>query len=116
MDIKIIIASVVAFSAVGTGGYFAVTNDVSVEVNVPSEGIGSLIPTDDFRSLIPNYESLSFVEKRRGIKNVYDVLEPEQKIAAKREITALGKEVNRKAHEGLGESQATGFTPPGWEN
>ena len=115
MDIKILIASVVGLGAVGTGGYFVVTNDVAVEVNLPSEGSGATVATDDFRKLIPNYENLSFVDKKRQIEAIYDVLEPEQKIAAKREIVALGKEVSRKNREGLGEQKGKGLTPLGWE-
>ena len=115
MNIKVLIASVLGLSAAGTGGYFLVTNDVAVEVNVSPGDSQSVIATDDFRKLIPNYENLSVWDKGKAIKEVYDALPAEQKIAANRELTALGEEANKKVREGFGEQEGKGHTPLGWE-
>lgn len=115
MDIKLVAASIVVVSVLGTGGYLIVKNNVAVELNLSNDGSDQAVRTHDFRDLIADYSTLTPLEKKHAIDAVYDALSPEQKIAAKQEILALGKEVNRKAHEGFGESNGTGFTPPGWE-
>jgi hypothetical protein len=116
MDIKIVIASLVALSVVGAGGYVVVSTNVAVEVNQPGDEAEQPVLADDFRDLIPGYETLSLSEKATAIREVLDGLNAEQKVAANRELTALAKEVNRRAREGLGKSDSPGYTPPGWED
>lgn len=116
MNIKIAIASLVALSVVGAGGYVVMSTNVAVEVNQPDDAAERPVLADDFRDLISGYKALSPSEKATAIREVFDGLNAEQKVAANRELTALGKEVNRRAREGLGKSDSPGYTPPGWED
>ncbi len=116
MNTKILIASVLGLSTAGVGGYFVVTHDVSIVVNVSPEGSQSTVATDDFRKLIPNYENLSLADKARSIREIYDALPAEQKIAANREKSALADELRERSRKNFGKVKSEGYVPQGWED
>lgn len=115
MKLQAIIATVLVVSGVG-GGYLALRNDVTVEVNAPAGPVGNEEPSGDFRRRIPGYVDLSLTEKLREIRIIYDALEGQEKIAAARERERLGKELKRRAWENVGKSDSPGVVPQGWED
>ena len=116
MKIQAIIATVLVVSGVGGGGYLALRNDVTVEVNAPANPVVNEEPSADFRRRIPGYADLSLTDKLKEIRIIYDALEGQEKIAAARERERLGEELKRRAWENVGKSDSPGVVPQGWED